>query len=61
MQSHMGSRALPRGYLARLTSLQLQGRLILEVPVQNNPISQITIDAADNAGVLIRDIDGRIY
>ncbi len=44
-----------------LAGQQLQGRLILEVPVQNNPISQITIDAADNAGVLIRDIDGRIY
>jgi hypothetical protein len=44
-----------------LAGQQLQGRLILEVPVQNNPIPQTIIDAADNAGVLIRDIDGRMY
>ncbi|WP_417360387.1 hypothetical protein [Gallaecimonas pentaromativorans] len=44
-----------------LADQQLQGSLILEVPVQQNPIPQSIIDAADKAGVLIRDIDGRIY
>jgi hypothetical protein len=35
--------------------------VVSEVPVQNNPIPQTIIDAANNAGVLIRDIDDRMY
>lgn len=39
----------------------LQGQHVLEVPVQVRPVPQGVIDAADQAGVLIRDVNGRIY
>ncbi len=39
----------------------LQGQYILEVPVQNSPIPQAVLDAANEAGVLIRDIEGKVY
>lgn len=39
----------------------LQGQYILEVPVQTNPVPQAVLDAANKAGVLIRDVNGTIY
>ena len=39
----------------------LQGQYILEVPVQNNRVPQAVLDAANKAGVLIRDVNGTIY
>ncbi|MFZ6774921.1 hypothetical protein ACO0LB_19630, partial [Undibacterium sp. SXout7W] len=39
----------------------LQGQHILEVPVQINPIPQSVLDAANRAGVLIRDVNGKMY
>ncbi|GLQ95004.1 hypothetical protein GCM10007901_39570 [Dyella acidisoli] len=39
----------------------LQGQYILEVPVQANPVPQAVLDAANKAGVLIRDVNGTIY
>jgi hypothetical protein len=44
-----------------LAGRRLQGQPILEVPVQTHPIPQSILDAADNANVLIRDVDGRVY
>ena len=44
-----------------LAGQSLQGQLILEVPVQVKPIPQSVINAADNAGVLIRDINGKVH
>jgi filamentous hemagglutinin len=39
----------------------LQGQYILEVPVQVRPIPPLILDGANGAGVLIRDVNGRIY
>ncbi len=44
-----------------LAGQQLKGQLILEVPEQVNPIPKSTIEAADKTGVLIRDINGKVY
>lgn len=44
-----------------LAGQRLQGQYILEVPVQKNPVPQSVIDAANDAGVLIRDINGTVY
>lgn len=44
-----------------LAGQPLLGQHILEVPVQLRPIPQSVIDAADRAGVLIRDINGHVY
>ena len=44
-----------------LAGQRLQGQMILEVPVQTRPIPQGVLDAANDAGVIIRDINGRIY
>lgn len=44
-----------------LSGETLVGQMILEVPVQNVPVPQAVISAADNAGVIIRDINGTIY
>jgi hypothetical protein len=44
-----------------LVGRRLEGQHILEVPVQLRPIPQSVIDAANRAGVLIRDVNGRIY
>jgi hypothetical protein len=40
---------------------QLRGTTILEVPVQNGPIPQSVINAANRQGIVIRDINGRVY
>jgi filamentous hemagglutinin len=39
----------------------LKGQLILEVPVQVKPIPLKVLNAAQNAGVSIRDINGKVY
>ncbi|WP_156440226.1 MULTISPECIES: hypothetical protein [unclassified Burkholderia] len=39
----------------------LRGQYYLEVPVQIRPVPQSVLDAANKAGVLIRDVNGRIY
>jgi len=39
----------------------LRGQYYLEVPVQVRPIPQSIFNAADKAGVLIRDINGKVY
>jgi RHS repeat-associated protein len=44
-----------------LAGTTLRGQLILEVPVQTNPVPQSVIDAATLAGVVIRDTGGTIY
>jgi hypothetical protein len=44
-----------------LAGQPLLGQHILEVPVQVNPIPQSVLDAANRAGVLIRDINGSAY
>ena len=44
-----------------LAGQTLQGQYILEVPVQTNPVPQAVLDAANNAGVVIRDVNGTIY
>ena len=44
-----------------LTGASLKGNYILEVPVQNNPVPQGVLDAARDAGVTIRDINGKVY
>ncbi|RMV88594.1 DUF6861 domain-containing protein [Pseudomonas amygdali] len=44
-----------------LAGQKLQGALILEVPPQTGIIPQTILDSADKAGVLIRDINGKLY
>ncbi len=44
-----------------LAGQRLEGNYILEVPVQTRPVPQSVIDAADNAGVVIRDPTGKVY
>jgi hypothetical protein len=39
----------------------LRGQMILEVPVQARPIPQAVLDAAAARGILIRDVNGRVY
>ena len=39
----------------------LEGDLIFEVPVQNNPIPQSIIDAATEKNIIIRNVEGTIY
>jgi len=39
----------------------LRGQLFLEVPMQKLPVPQKVLEAARNARVVIRDIEGRIY
>lgn len=45
----------------QLSGQILRGQYILEVPVQVRPIPQSVLDGANRAGVLIRDVNGRIY
>lgn len=45
----------------QLAGQKLAGQPVLEVPVQAKPIPQSVLDAADEAGVLIRDVNGKIY
>ena len=40
---------------------KLEGKLILEVPAQVNPIPQSVLRAAQEENVIIRDTTGRIY
>ena len=40
---------------------QLEGKLILEVPAQVNPIPQSVLRAAQEENAIIRDTTGRIY
>ena len=51
----------PRTYLVDMRERQLEGKLILEVPVQVNPIPQSVLRAAQEENVIIRDTTGRIY
>lgn len=44
-----------------LVGQTLKGRYILEVPVQRKPIPIAYIEKADRAGVLIRDVKGKVY
>jgi hypothetical protein len=44
-----------------LSGQRLQGQMILEVPPQKAPVPKSVLDAANDAGVLIRDTSGRIY
>lgn len=44
-----------------LAGQQLQGQMILEVPVQNGPIPQSVLDAAAEQNIVIRDVNGNIY
>jgi hypothetical protein len=45
----------------RLSGQILRGQYILEVSVQERPIAPSVLDGANRAGVLIRDVNGRIY
>ena len=40
---------------------RLRGRLILEVPKQIGTIPQPILDAADRLGIIIRDVNGKVY
>ena len=46
---------------ASLRGRKLEGKLILEVPAQVNPIPQSVLRAAQEENVIIRDTTGRIY
>ncbi|WP_354360745.1 hypothetical protein [Pedobacter sp. UYP30] len=39
----------------------LKGKKVLEIPVQNKPVPKSVINSANDAGVTIRDVNGRIY
>ena len=51
----------PRTYLVDMRERQLEGKLILEVPAQVNPIPQSVLRAAQEENAIIRDTTGRIY
>ena len=51
----------PRTYLVDMRERQLEGKLILEVHSQVNPIPQSVLRAAQEENVIIRDTTGRIY
>ena len=51
----------PRTYLVDMRERQLEGKLILEVPAQVNPIPQSVLRAAQEENVIIRDTTGKIY
>lgn len=51
----------PRTYLVDMRERQLEGKLILEVPAQVDPIPQSVLRAAQEENVIIRDTTGRIY
>ncbi|WP_143024552.1 hypothetical protein [Pseudomonas abietaniphila] len=40
---------------------QLHGTLILEIPPQIGGVPKAVLDAANKAGVILRDSNGRIY
>jgi hypothetical protein len=44
-----------------LAGQRLQGQMILEVPVQTAPIPRSVLDAANNLGIIIRDVNGKVY
>lgn len=44
-----------------LRGTKLEGRLILEVPPQINPVPKSILDAAREHKVTIRDHTGRVY
>jgi RHS repeat-associated protein len=44
-----------------LAGQELRGQKILEVPVQESEIPQSVIDAANDANVIIRDVNDRVY
>lgn len=44
-----------------LAGRPLLGQHYLEVPVQLRPIPQSILDAADRAGILIRDVNDRVH
>ena len=44
-----------------LAGKSLQGQLYLEVPVQNASVPGAVLDAAADAGVVIRDVNGKVY
>lgn len=46
---------------APLRGRKFEGKLILEVPAQVNPIPQSVLRAAQEENVIIRDTTGRIY
>jgi hypothetical protein len=46
---------------AYLAGQPLWGQKILEVPVQTVPVPRAVLDAADKAGVVIRDVAGKLY
>jgi len=46
---------------ASLAGQRLRGRMILEVPVQLGQIPQSVLDASNRLGIVIRDVNGRVY
>jgi hypothetical protein len=44
-----------------LAGAALRGQLILELPVQVTPIPQAVLDRANQLGIMIRDISGKVY
>jgi hypothetical protein len=44
-----------------LAGLPLLGQYYLEVPIQLRPIPQSVLDVANRAGVLIRDVNGKVH
>ncbi|WEF34265.1 PAAR domain-containing protein [Pseudoduganella chitinolytica] len=46
---------------AELAGEKLAGQHYLEVPVQVRPVPQSVLEAAERAGVVIRDVNGKIY
>lgn len=45
----------------KLAGSQLEGINILEVPPQVKPIPKYVLEAADKAGVTIKDTNGKVY
>jgi hypothetical protein len=41
--------------------IEIDGQMILEIPVQNNPIPQSVLDEATKWDIDIRDVQGTIY
>lgn len=44
-----------------LAGQRLQGQMILEIPAQANSIPQAILDEANRLGIILRDVNGKIY
>ena len=50
-----------RDLYPNLVGEELDGAMVLEVPIQTRPVPPVVIAKATELGIIIRDVDGREY